>query len=330
MIIKKLAVVFLSAAILVGVLSSCSADEKAKAKEKTVNVGYFPNLTHAQALVGLETGSFQESLGKDIKLNWVQFNAGPAAMGSLFSENLDIAYIGSGPAINGYIKSKGDIQIISGAVNGGAVLLVGKDEKIDSIKDLSGKKISIPQYGNTQDIALRKLLKEAGLKDKSKGGTVDVVQAKGGDTLTLLENGDISAAVVPEPWGAIIEKRLGAKVLLDEKELYRNGEYSTTLLVARKEFAKENPEIIESFLKTHDEITEYIVNNPKEAKEKIGNQLLKLTTKELPKGVIDMSFNRMTLSVDPKREALEDMTKTLKDIGYIRKTDEIKDIVLKR
>jgi NitT/TauT family transport system substrate-binding protein len=325
MTIKKFAAIFISIMAIVS-LSSCNRANQAESDERTVRIGYFPNITHSQALLGIEDESFQKTVGEKANLEWFQFSAGPAAMEALFAENLDIAYIGSGPAINGHIRSNGDIQIISGAVNSGAVLLVGKDENIENISDLSGKKISIPQYGNTQDIVLRKILHEEGLEDKSKGGTVEIVQAKGADARTLLERGDISGALVPEPWGAIIEKETGAKVLLDENELYRNGEYSSTLIVARKEFLEENKDIVESFLENHINLTDYMVENPNEAKERVGKQLLALTGKELPSEVLELSFSRIKPSVDPEEEALSDMAEVLKEIGYVRDEADIENI----
>ncbi|WP_367179349.1 ABC transporter substrate-binding protein [Clostridium sp.] len=53
---------------------------------------------------------------------------------------------------------------------------------IKDLKDLSGKKIAIPKFGNTQDLTLRKILSDNGLKDKTKGGTVEVRQAANADT----------------------------------------------------------------------------------------------------------------------------------------------------
>lgn len=89
-------------------------------------------------------------------------------MEAMLVGELDIAYIGLGPAINGYVKSKGDIQIIAGATDAGAILISRKDVKISNLKELKNKKIADPQFGNIQDLILRYLLKQNGLKDTTK------------------------------------------------------------------------------------------------------------------------------------------------------------------
>src|SRR5919199_733925 len=90
----------------------------------TVRLGYFPNVTHATALVGVESGLFKSALGPN-GLETKTFNAGPAAVEALFSGALDASYMGPNPAINAYVQSGGDaIRIVSGATSGGALLVV--------------------------------------------------------------------------------------------------------------------------------------------------------------------------------------------------------------
>src|SRR4051812_26532761 len=50
----------------------------------TLKLGYFPNITHASAIVGVEGGYFEKALGND-KLKTSIFNAGPAATEALLS-----------------------------------------------------------------------------------------------------------------------------------------------------------------------------------------------------------------------------------------------------
>ena len=142
----------------------------------TLHLGYFPNLTHAVALVGVARGTFQSALGSNVKIEPVIFNAGPAEITALYGNQVDIGYIGSGPAINGYVKSHSQaLRVLAGAASGGALLVVRSDEHIQTAKDLSGKKIASPQLGGTQDIALRYYLQQHGLQPADKGGTVQIL-----------------------------------------------------------------------------------------------------------------------------------------------------------
>src|SRR6188472_245235 len=151
-----------------------------------LRIGYFPNLNHAQAVIGLETGYFQKSLSKDgITVKPQIFNAGPSVIEALFANQIDVAYIGPIPAINGFLVSDGkDPRIIAGAASGGAVFVVRNDSGIKSPKDFSGKKFASPQLGNTQDTPLRSYLLRNGHNTKENGGDVEVTSASLPDIMT--------------------------------------------------------------------------------------------------------------------------------------------------
>lgn len=106
----------------------------------TLRLGYFPNVTHAAAVLGVANGTFQSALG-DTKLETSTFNAGPAAIEALLSGAIDATFIGPNPAINSFVKSNGDsIRIVAGATDNGAALVVSPD--INSAADLKGKTVA--------------------------------------------------------------------------------------------------------------------------------------------------------------------------------------------
>ena len=139
-----------------------NSNNDVSSQSRTLRIGYFPNLNHAQAVIGLQQeGDFQRILnannsnGNDgVKIESFVFNAGPSAIEALFGGQIDVAYVGPNPAINGYLASGGQgIRIISGVASGGASFVVRNDSGIESVKDLGGKKFASPQLGNTQDVA---------------------------------------------------------------------------------------------------------------------------------------------------------------------------------
>lgn len=129
MIKNKLKKVLLTGFITVAAfgLIGCGKDS---GKKKEVNVGYFNNITHAQALMMKAEGTLDKTLGDDVSVKWTAFNAGPAEVEALFSGDIDIGYIGPVPAISANVKSKGDVVIISSATKGGAVLVKEKDQTL--------------------------------------------------------------------------------------------------------------------------------------------------------------------------------------------------------
>ena len=156
----------------------------------TVNLGFFANVTHAPALVGVADGAFQKALGSSGDLNTKVMNAGPEAMEALMAGDLDVVYVGPSPAINTYLKTDGKaLRIISGVCEGGASLVASTSSGIHKITNLAGKKVAVPQLGNTQDVSLRHFMKQAGLSPKDQGGDVDIIPVQNADTLTLFKQG---------------------------------------------------------------------------------------------------------------------------------------------
>lgn len=300
--------------------------EKAKDEPLVVKVGYFPNLTHPQALYGLGDGSFQKALGTGVKIEEHVFNAGPAEIEALLAGEVDIGYIGPVPAINGYVKSEGGLKIIAGAADAGAVLVAGKDSGITGVADLKGKKVAIPQLGNTQDISLRNLLNEAGLKDAAKGGTVTVIPAENPDILTLISKGDVDAALVPEPWGSRIVKDAGAKIILDANQVWREGKYTTAVVIVNKKFLDSHSDLVEKWLENHVEITQKINGDKNISKNTLNNQINKLTKKPLPDDVLTSSFERITVTYNPEAESVQEFVRLSLENGYLKGNPDVKGL----
>lgn len=312
---------------LAGGLSGCSTNTTTtESKNTKIRIAHFPNITHSQALIGRANGQFQKALGESNTIEWKTFNAGPAEIEALFAGEVDIGYIGPGPAINGYTKSKGDLQIIAGATDAGAILVTRKDLVLKNVGELSGKRVAVPQFGNTQDLSLRHILQENGLKDTAKGGTVEVRQADNPDIKTLLDQGEIDAALVPEPWGARLVNEVKANVLLDQKQVWRDGNYTTAVVVANTKFIQDHPDLVEKFLRTHVELTDYINKNPEPAKETINSQIKELTGKALAKEILDASFKRLTVTNNPEKDSVVDFVKLSLDAGFIKGAPDLKNL----
>lgn len=264
-----------------------------------LKLGYFGNITHAPALVGVSQGLIAKSLG-DTKLGTQVFNAGPAAIEALNAGAIDATYIGPNPAINSYAKSKGEsISIIAGAASGGAQLVVKPE--ISSAADLAGKKLATPQLGGTQDVALRAWLGKQGYKTSTDGsGDVAINPTENAQTLKLFQDGKLDGAWLPEPWASRLVLQAGAKVLVDEKDLWDKGEFITTVLIVNKKFAAEHPETVKALLKGHSESVDWLNATPARDKAAVLNAALKESAgAALSAEVIDRSLQNIAFTVDP-------------------------------
>lgn len=297
-------------------LGGCGANGGSDTEETTLHVGYFPNVTHTQALVMKADKSLEEALGDKAKVEWVSFNAGPAEVEALFAGDIDMGYIGPVPAINANVKSKGDVRIIAGATQAGAILVKRQGAEISSVGDLDGKKVAVPQFGNTQHLCLLNLLSENGLKPLSDGGTVDVVAVANADVANMMDQGNIDAAFVPEPWGATLLSK-GAEMVLSEDEVYLDGNYSVAVVVVREEFRKEHPDIVKTFLEQHENATLYINENQEEAREKVNEEIYQATQKKLEDSILEEAFLRIRADFGINRESMEGFADIGLEQGFI-------------
>jgi sulfonate transport system substrate-binding protein len=317
----RLAALPVVTAVAVGLLTPAGAGAAPKQGNVTLRLGYFPNVTHASALVGVEGGIFKEKLGTNVQLETSTFNAGPQAVEALNSGALDATYIGPNPAINAFAQSGGEaIRIISGATSGGAFLVV--KPTIKNAKDLKGKQVASPQLGNTQDVALRTWLKKKGLKtDTAGGGDVSILPQENAQTVDLFKQGQLDGAWVPEPWATRLVQEGGGKVLVDESTLWPKGQYVTTQLIVRTQFLKDHPDAVKRLLEGQVAANDLIKNDPDQAQQLVGQGINNATGKPLAADVIAASFKNLTFTNDPIATSLRKSAKDAEAAGLLKAVD---------
>lgn len=287
----------------------------------TVRLAYFPNFTHAIGLVGVHTGNIQRALGEPNRLDVKSFNAGPALVEALLAGEIDIGYVGPNPAINGYVKSKGEaLRIIAGASSGGALFVLRPESGIAAPKDLSGKTFASPQLGGTQDVALRYYLRQNGLKTDTEGGTVRIIPTANADILTLFKQGRIDGAWVPEPWATRLIQEGGGKVFVDERSLWPEGKFVTTLVVVSAKFLKTRPDLVKQFLRAHVEAAQFVASNPADAKKITNDEIARITSAGLPAVVIDQAFTNVAFTWDPYPKTLLEAANAAFALGFLGDT----------
>ncbi|WP_242394573.1 ABC transporter substrate-binding protein [Anaeromyxobacter oryzisoli] len=277
-----------------------------------LRLGYFPNITHAQALVGVDDGTFARALGG--KLVTRVFNAGPAAMEALLAGDLDATYVGPGPAAIAYLRTHGqELRVVAGAASGGAVLVV-RDARTPA--DLAGRRVATPQLGNTQDVALRTWLRAHGLAIGDRAGQVNVTPLSNPDILSLFARGELAGAWVPEPWGARLVAEGGGRILVDERTLWPGGRFPTTVLaVSRRALAERRPEI-DALLRAHVELTARYTARRDAFLAAVNAAYGKLGGKPLPPAVLADAFSRLELLSDPLAAQLADQARHAQALGF--------------
>jgi len=316
----------LRALFILGVITLIITAQSAVAEE-TIRVGHFPNITHVQGLVAQHLsrtgkGWFEQRLGKDVKIEWYIYNAGPSAMEAILADSIDLTYVGPSPALNAYSKSQGEeIRIIAGAAAGGAALVVQPGSALKEPADFRGKTIATPQLGNTQDVACRAWLATGGLKITQTGGDAFIVPTPNPDQLSLFQRKKLDAVWTVEPWVSRLEREAGGKVLVEQSR------DSITVLVSSVKFVKAKPELARKFAQGHRELTAWILAHPDEAKQIVQQELAAETQAKVSAELIALAWKRITLSPDASLDEYQHFISNAQRAGFMREAPDLSQLI---
>ena len=304
--------------IVLGSVVGIVLNSNEKLSENNLRIAYFPNIGHAIPIVGMEMEFFSEKINPNVEIQSRIFDSGPQVIESLFANSVDIAYVGPGPAINGFLNSENNnVRILSGAASGGASFIVHPNSEINFASDFVGKKIAAPQIGNTQDVSLRNYLSENNLKTAEKGGSVIVYNIANPDIYTLFVKGDIDGAWVAEPWATILETELGGHRLFVEDDLWPDKQFASVLLIANIDYVEKNPEIISNFLLSHHETVKWINDNPVETRNIFNSFLKSHLGQSLSDDVVDISLSHIEITSDPIPDSVYSFAEQANILGYL-------------
>lgn len=324
--LARLALVIGTVVATLGMSACGGASQAAGAAPTEVRLGYFPNLTHATAIVADTEGFFTKRLGAATKLTVSTFNAGPAAIEALKSGAIDATYVGPGPATNAYLNSGGKaLTVVAGAATGGSALVV--DPSIASAADLKGKKVGSPSLGNTQDIALRHWLKQHGLQtDLQGGGDVSVLPQDNAQILGAFNQRLIVGAWVPEPYATRLVQA-GGKVLVDERDLWPQGKFATTVLAVRTDFLTAHAQTVKALLEGGLDGTDFIAKNPARAQRDVAVVIAKISGKKVNEAEIAAAWEQLEFTVDPVPSSLLTGAQHAYEVGVLRKEPQLDKLV---
>ncbi|SFH84420.1 NitT/TauT family transport system substrate-binding protein [Tindallia magadiensis] len=308
---KRAAVMIL---LVVSLLLAACSDAASEAETSEINIGYFPNLSHGPAMIGVENGYFEDSFN-EINVNLQHFPNGSVFMDALSTGQIDVGYVGPGPVINRYLQG-GNVVMIGNASRGENVLVVRNDLDYTNAKDLDGKIVATPSTGCTHDLLLRKMLQEEGMAVEENGGTVKRLAQAPASMMGLFEQKQIDAALVSEPWASLMEAQGIARVVVDADEVPWDGDLAASVLVARKDFLEENPDIVADFLEANEKSISYIAENQAKAVEKMVDHIEEITDQRLEKTVINSALDRVVYDSTVNPSILQEFSDLLLELGF--------------
>jgi NitT/TauT family transport system substrate-binding protein len=287
-----------------------------------VRIGYFPNVTHAQAVLAgsPERADFQKALGDKAKVETSTFNAGPSLMEALFAGKVDVGYIGPSPIINGWVASRGQaFRVVAGSANNGIVIVGSKKLGITKLEQLKGARTATPQLGNTQDISAKHYItKTLGATLKERGGDTVVMPISNPDIEIAFEKDQVEAAWVPEPWGSRLIQNGLANLIVEEKDLWPNKRFTLTSVIVRQEFLEQHPDLLGQILDVHVRLTKELQAHPEKYADQLNRELKRLTAKELPAKVLTDSLSRIEFSLDALPDSFARFYEKGRDLQLVR------------
>ncbi len=289
-----------------------------------VRIGFFPNVTHAQAVLGLASGDFARAFAP-AKVTGRPFNAGPGLIEALNNHQIDVGYVGPGPVITAYAKSHGEgIRVIDGSAADGVVVVARAGSGIRVMGDLKGRKVATPQYGNTQDIAARHYLTAT----LGQANTDDVLATPNADQAAAMTHGDIDAAWVPEPWGAVLMNRAGATLVGQEKDLWPGHTFSLTVVVTTPEFLAAHGDVIRKLLAVHRDWTAKLAADSGKYAGPLDDALAGFTGKRLPAGVTADALTRVKFTEDPSPATFAADAQWAYDLGFAKDPIDVAGLIV--
>lgn len=299
------------------------ADPSGAARATRLRLGYFPNIAHAQAVLGVASGDFARAMAP-ARLETKLFSAGPALIEALHAGEIDVGYIGPGPALNAFARSRGEaIRIIAGASADGVRIVARKDSGIRSMSDLRGKRIATPQLGNTQDLAARRYLSHV----LQQADTSSILPIPNAEQAAMMVRGEIDAAWAPEPWASRLIAETGGVLLADEREL-RAGRHATlAVVITTPAFLERNRELLIRFLVVHRDWTRRLADDPQTHLPALGDALNALTGKALPADVFQSAASRTHFTIDPIEDSIREYAAWTHELGFASQPIDVKGLI---
>lgn len=314
--------ILLSVGVLAALLTWYVLQQSAEQTGDKVRVAFFPNVGHAVPAITTHLGTFYEGTNQTDQIEVLLFDSGPQAIEALFSRSIDMAYVGPGPAINGFLKSEADpIRILVGAAGGGSSMIIHPDSDITAPEDLAGTRVAAPQIGNTQDISLRTYISDHGMDTAERGGEVVVLNIANPDIYTLFAKGEIDAAWVPEPWATMLISDLDGIRLFYEEDLWDEGTFASVILVAREDFVQNNPDVVQRWLQAHHATIEWINDNPEQARDAFNAYIEDSLGRPFPDHIVEESLANIQFTSDPLADTIDVFAQRAHTLGYLGRGD---------
>ncbi|ANU15360.1 ABC-type probable sulfate transporter, periplasmic binding protein [Planococcus halocryophilus Or1] len=301
---------------LAGTLAACGSPD-ASEDSSSVTIGYFPNLDHVPAMIAKDQKLYEKNLADGTTVDYVTFADGADFMTALKTGDIDAGLVGPGPAMNNYTNGA-DVTMIAGGASGGTVVMARNGSGIDSVDDFAGKTFITPRVGCTHDVQFETFMKEQGITSNRIGGEMLHQTGNPAQYEALFATEKVDVAVAPEPWASVLKQNTGAKVIIEPDEISFGTTLPASVLVTSSKLIKENPEMVEGIVNAHKEATEFITENPDQAKEITIDTIDDITGQKLEASIIDGAWENMIFDTALSSEEIQAFGDSSFDLKFLK------------
>ena len=299
---------------------------KKQAEPVTLRLGYFPNVTHASAIVGVESGIFKKKLGSNVTLDLHTFNSGTEALQAFQAEALDASYIGPSPTISVWTQVE---QGREDRVGLGVRRRLLRREQVDQQRGRpqgQGRGVAAARQHAGRRAAHVAEVQGSQHRHHRRRRRADPPAGQRHHLERRSRRVSSVGAWVPEPWATRLVTEGGGKILVDEADLWPQGRYVTTQLIVTTSFLKDHPDVVQKLVDGQVAANDYIKTNPFDAQTDVSNNIARITGKPIPGDLVIASFKNIQFTDDPIASSLVKNNKDAAAIEGLTSADSLKGI----
>ena len=273
--------------------------------KKSVRIGYLPITDATPLLIAHANGYFNEEglqAPRPIRIrNWSSLAE------SFLTNKFDVTHMLLPIPVWMRFKNKAPVKVIAWDHTNGSAITVRADSGINGFADLGGKQIAIPYWYSMHNIILQMGLRKAGLvpviqpqSKKLQKNQVNLFVLSPSEMPAALAGKKIDGFIVAEPFNALAELKIGAKIMRFTGDIWQN--HPCCVVVVKEQLIKEDPIFVQKIMNAIVRAQLWVTNNPVKTASvlsKTGGKYLPVSEKTLHRVFTKYDINTYGHTVRP-------------------------------
>ncbi len=234
-------------------------------QSETVRVGYLP-ITDAAPLLIAHANEFYKDEGLNAEPPGL-IRSWSALVESFLARKFNVVHLLLPIPIWMRYKDKIPVKVVAWDHLNGSALTVKGDQGIHEFKDLGGKQVAVPYWYSMHNVILQMGIKKAGLKpvikthsEKIKKDEANLVLLPPPEMPPALASGQIDGYIVAEPFNALGELKLKARILRFTGDMWKN--HPCCVVVMHEKTVDSDPVFTQKVVNAVVRAQKWILQNP--------------------------------------------------------------------